>query len=245
MPVLIEICVDSLASVAACGEAGADRVELCAGLVEGGTTPSAGFLHEARRLFTGSVMMMIRPRGGDFLYSPGEVEIMCRDIRVAREGGADGVVFGCLTPEGEIDRRATSRLMEAAAGMDITFHRAFDVTRDPAASLETLISLGIPRVLTSGGRPSVPEGMEVIAALVRQSAGRVGILPGGGIQPAAVAGIVEATGVTECHLSARSPAESGMKYRRPDIPMGALSVPGEYEQKTADVRLIRIARGVF
>ncbi|HEX2747203.1 MAG TPA: copper homeostasis protein CutC [Verrucomicrobiales bacterium] len=238
----IEICVDSLASVYACTEGGVDRIELCAGLVEGGTTPSAGFLKEARRIFPGRIMMMIRPRGGDFLYSPGEVDILCQDIRIAREGGADGVVFGCLTASGDIDQKITGRLVKEAADMDITFHRAFDVSRDPAASLESLISLGIPRVLTSGGRPSVPEGLDVIAALVRQSAGRITILPGGGIRAESVGGIVAATGVTECHLSARSPVESGMVHRRPDIPMGATAVPGEYEQKVADASLIRLAK---
>lgn len=241
MPI-IEICVDSLASVQACAEGGADRIELCAGLVEGGTTPSAGFLKEARRLFPGRIMMMIRPRGGDFLYSPGEVDVMRHDIREARDGGADGVVFGCLTPEGEIDERITARLVQEAAGMDVTFHRAFDVSRDLAASLERLITLGIPRVLTSGGRPSVPEGIPVIASLVRQSAGRITILPGGGIQAAAVQETIAATGVSECHLSARRPAESGMIHRRPDIPMGATVVPGEYEQKTASAELVHMAK---
>src|SRR6185295_16427160 len=146
--ITIEICVDSLASVEACAEGGADRIELCAGLVEGGTTPSAGFLREARRLFKGRIMMMVRPRGGDFLYSQGEVEIMCADIRAARDGGADGVVFGCLTPQGEIDMRIAERLVREAAGMDLTFHRAFDVSRDLAVSLERLIEMGIPRILT-------------------------------------------------------------------------------------------------
>ena len=239
----IEICVDSLASVHACTEGGADRIELCAGLVEGGTTPSAGFLKEARRLFPGRIMMMIRPRGGDFLYSAEEVEAMCQDIRTARDGGAEGVVFGCLTPQGEIDQPITRRLVKEAEGMDITFHRAFDVSRDLMESLEKLVALGIRRVLTSGGRRSVPEGLDVITGLVRAAAGRISILPGGGIRAEVVAGIVDATGVTECHLSARSPVESGMIHRRPDIPMGAGVVPGEYEQKVADAALVRLAKG--
>lgn len=239
---IIEICVDCLESVEACAEAGADRVELCAGLIEGGTTPSTGFLRVARRVFPGRIMMMIRPRGGDFLYTPGEVEIMCEDIRVARHEGADGVVFGCLTAEGDVDRVLSERLLKEAEGMEVTFHRAFDVSRDLAASLETLASLGIARVLTSGGRPSVPEGLEVIAGFVKQAAGRLSILPGGGVRPEQVAAIANAAGVTECHLSARQSVESLMQHRRPDIPMGAVSVPGEYERKIACAALIRIAK---
>jgi copper homeostasis protein len=239
----IEICVDQLASVEACAAAGADRIELCAGLVEGGTTPSAGFLKAARRIFSGRIMMMIRPRGGDFLYSEAEAGAMEADIRLAAEYGADGVVFGCLTKDGRIDEALTNRLQRAASGLDCTFHRAFDVTRDLSTSLETLIQLGIPRVLTSGGKPGVMEALPELAALVKQADGRISILPGGGIKAADVALVVESTSVTECHLSARTASESPMLYRRPDIPMGALTVPGEYEQRIADVALIRMARG--
>lgn len=239
---IIEICVDCQDSVAACAEGGADRIELCAGLVEGGTTPSAGFLAAARRTFSGRIMMMIRPRAGDFVHTEEEAEIMRDDIRFARDGGADGVVFGCLTPSGEIDQRLTASLLETARGMDATFHRAFDVSRDPAVSLETLIALGVPRVLTSGGCPSVPEGVGPLAALVRQAAGRLTILPGGGIQADRVAEIAAATGVTECHLSARETLCSPMIHRRPDIPMGAASVPGEYERKIVSARLVRMAK---
>ena len=240
---IIEICVDCTASVEACAEAGADRIELCAGLVEGGTTPSIGFLKTARRLFPGRIMMMIRPRGGDFLYSAEEAEVMRADILAARDGGADGVVFGCLTPEGRIDEALTASLLETARGMNVTFHRAFDVSRDLPESLETLIRLGIPRVLTSGGRPSVPEGLEVLAGLVGQAAGRITILPGGGIRAEMVLSIAAATGVTECHLSARHSLESPMTFRRrPDIPMGASAVPGEYERKIASAALIQQAR---
>jgi copper homeostasis protein len=240
----IEICVDQLASVEACAAAGADRIELCAGLVEGGTTPSAGFLKAARRIFPGRIMMMIRPRGGDFLYSEAETIIMEEDIRLAAACGADGIVFGCLTADGIIDESLASRLKHAAAGLDCTFHRAFDVSRDLSLSLETLIRLGIPRVLTSGGKPGVMEALPILAALVAQAAGRISILPGGGIKAHDVAEVVRTTGVTECHLSARTAIDSPMIHRRPDIPMGALTVPGEYERRIANADLIRLARGV-
>lgn len=239
---IIEICVDCIASVEACAEAGADRIELCAALVEGGTTPTAGFLKAARRAFSGRIMMMIRPRGGDFVYSAEEAEIMREDIRQARDGGADGVVFGCLLPDGSVDKALTASLLECSRGMDVTFHRAFDVSQDLPRSLEELVALGIPRVLTSGGRPSVSEGLETIAGLVRQAAGRISILPGGGVRPELIPGIVAATGVTACHLSARQSVESPMVFRRPDIPMGAASVPGEYERKVASTALIRQAK---
>jgi copper homeostasis protein len=238
----IEICVDCLASVEACAAGGADRVELCAGLVEGGTTPSIGFLKAARRIFPGRIMMMIRPRGGDFLYTSGEAEIMREDIRRARDEGADGVVFGCLSADGAIDESLAADLRETAAGLDVTFHRAFDVSLDLPQSLETLVRLGIPRVLTSGGRPSVEQAFETLAALVRQAAGRIAILPGGGVTPALVPRLAAATGVSECHLSAREMFPSPMIHRREDIPMGAPFVPGEYERKIASADLIREAR---
>lgn len=240
---IIEICVDCPASVEACAEAGADRIELCAGLVEGGTTPSAGFLHMARRRFSGRLMMMIRPRSGDFVYSAAEEAVMVQDIAAARDGGADGVVLGALKPDGRIDAALTARLMAAARGMEVTFHRAFDVSRDPAESLEVLMALGVTRVLTSGGRPSVPEGLDALAGLVRQAAGRIAVLPGGGIRPEFIPRLAAATGVTECHLSARETFDSPMQFRRAGIPMGAASVPGEYERKVASAALIRAAKG--
>lgn len=241
----IEICVDCLDSVEACTEAGADRIELCAGLVEGGTTPSLGFLRAARRIFPGKIMMMIRPRGGDFHYSHGEAEIMLSDIRCAREEGADGVVFGCLRADGSIDERMTGELMAASDSMDRTFHRAFDVSRDLTESLDALIRLGLPRVLTSGGRPSIDAAaLETIASLVSRAAGRIAILPGGGVTPDTIDRIASVTGVAECHLSARESIASPMTFRREDIPMGAPAVPGEYERRIASVALIRRARGL-
>lgn len=242
-PAAIEICVDCLASVEACAAGGADRIELCAGLVEGGTTPSAGFLREARRLFPGKIMMMIRPRGGDFLYSPGEIEIMIEDIRRARDGGADGVVFGCLTADGEIDAGLTERLMAVADDLDVTFHRAFDASRDLADSLETLIRLGVPRVLTSGGAATALGGLDTLAALVRQAGHRIVILPGGGIAAAKVADVLAATGASECHLSAREITPSPMRFYRAGLAMGAATVPDERERWIAQAALVRLARG--
>ena len=147
-----EICANSAESCVAAQEGGANRVELCAAIPEGGTTPSYGEIRMARKLIDIRLHVIIRPRGGDFLYSPVEIETMEEDIRMARQAGADGVVFGCLTPEGELDMPAMERLMKAAEGMAVTFHRAFDYVKDPKQVLETLIQLGVDRVLTSGQR---------------------------------------------------------------------------------------------
>lgn len=231
---LIEICVDRLDSVQVCAGQGVDRIELCAALSEGGLTPSIGFLQAARRIFPGIIMMMIRPRCGDFFYSNEEIELMQADIRAAREHGADGVVFGCLDPSGEVDEERTQQLLDAATGLYVTFHRAFDVTPDLRSSLEKLIALGIPRVLTSGGEPDVWKGMDTLKHLVAQAAGRIAILPGGGVVAGRAEELLTAIGAGEVHLSARNTIDSAMVFRRPDIPMGASVVVSEYAHKVAD-----------
>ncbi len=235
---ILEICVDNIASVEACAAAGVHRIELCSGLVEGGTTPSAGFLKVARGLYGGRIMMMIRPRSGDFIVSTQELDIMRTDIDMARAHGADGVVFGCLHPDGRIDERVLSILMDSAAGMDVTFHRAFDVSVSLTASLETLIRHGVPRVLTSGGMPCVAQGAGPLAALHMQSSGRITLLAGGGLNASLLPGL-RAAGLREFHLSGRRSAESPMEFRRTDIPMGATEVPGEYIRRQADPAMLR------
>ena len=237
----LEICVDTLASVQACARAGADRIELCAGLVEGGTTPSLGLLRAARRMFPGKIMVMLRPRAGDFVYSDAEFALMLDEIDFLRQHGADGIVSGLLTPDAAIDADRLKIIVERAAGLDLTFHRAFDVSRDLAESLEALIALGVPRVLTSGGHPDVRSGLDALTRLAKQAAGRILLLPGGGVTAEFIPEIIRRTGVTEIHLSARVAVPSPMRYRRPDIPMGAACVPGEYERKTASEILIRTA----
>lgn len=238
MTPVLEICVDCMASVEACREARVPRIELCAGLVEGGTTPSLGFLRQARAAYTGSVMMMIRPRAGDFVVSPAELDVMLDDIRAARDHGADGVVFGCLSPDGAIDLASAGRLVRAAEGMDITFHRAFDVCRDLPGALDALIGLGIPRVLTSGGQAGVDAGFDQLTALQRQARGRIALLAGGGLKPEHI-GRLWPHGFREFHLSARTSVDSPMIFRRPDLPMGAAAVPGEYIRRQADPGLLR------
>ncbi len=238
-PMKIEICVDSVAGALAAERGGADRVELCDNLLEGGTTPSAGAIKLARQKTKLGLQVIIRPRGADFLYSDLEMDVMREDIRVAREAGADGVVVGCLTAEGEIDTERTAALIEVARPLSVTFHRAFDMARDPRQALETLIRLGIDRVLTSGQEASVIEGLDLIAELHRQAAGRILVMPGGGITPRNIGRIVQATGVTEVHLSARSTVESGMRYRNSRVFMGGTLRPPEFSWKSTDEAAVR------
>ncbi len=235
----IEICVDSAAGAFTAERAGADRVELCDNLLEGGTTPSAGCIKMARRALKIGLQVIIRPRGGDFLYDETEMGVMREDIRVAKDLGADGVVIGCLTSEGEIDKPRTQELIELARPMNVTFHRAFDMCRDPQKGLEDLVALGVNRVLTSGQESTCLEGLELLAALQKQAGGRIIVMPGGGITPRNIQKIVAGTGVTEIHLSARSSVESGMKYRNSRVYMGGTLRPPEFSWKATDENIVR------
>lgn len=239
---MLEICIDSVASALAAAAGGADRVELCANLPEGGTTPSAGIIRQVREVFPGRVMVIIRPRGYDFLYSEYEMEAMLSDIELARDLDVDGVVIGCLTPEGRVDTERCSRLLDAAGPLDVTFHRAFDMTRDLGEALEDIEGLGIRRILTSGGQPDVPAGMSVITELVRQAAGRVSLMPGGGVTAGNLAEIVRETGVHEIHLSARHAVRGGMQFRNDGCYMGSFSKEDEYGWREASEDLVRQAR---
>ena len=218
---LFEVCANGVESCLAAQEGGADRVELCAGIPEGGTTPSYGEIKVARRVLTRTRLhVIVRPRGGDFLYSPLEVERMVEDIGMARQLGADGVVFGCLSPDGSLDMEANRRLMAAAKGLSVTFHRAFDRCRDAAGALEQLVGLGVDRILTSGQQPTALEGVELLRELNEQAAGRIRLLAGCGVREENIAEIRRATGVHEFHFSARLPRPSLMTYSNPEVYMG-------------------------
>lgn len=239
---MLEICIDGVASARAAAEGGADRVELCANLSEGGTTPSAGMIQAVRAAFPGQMMVLIRPRGYDFLYDDEEMAIMLQDIQIVRNLGADGVVVGCLTPAGRVDHLKCRRLLDAAGALDVTFHRAFDMTRDLGEALEDIARLGIRRILTSGGAADVTAGLERIAVLARQSAGRVSIMPGGGVTGENLAEVVGSTGVREIHLSARDTVESSMTFRNPSCAMGVFSAANEYAWRQTSARKVRLAR---
>ena len=216
-----EVCANGVESCLAAQEGGADRVELCAGIPEGGTTPSYGEIKVARRMLTTTRLhVIIRPRGGDFLYTHLEKERMIDDIRICRELGVDGVVIGCLLADGSIDMEMCRQLVAEAQGMAITFHRAFDRCRQPAEALEQLISMGIDRVLTSGQQPTALQGEQLLKSLNEQAQGRIKILAGCGVNEQNIRHIHEATGVTEFHFSARTPVKSAMQYINPDVYMG-------------------------
>jgi copper homeostasis protein len=202
---IFEICVDSVAGVRVARAAGADRVELCSDLAEGGITPSIGLI-EAAVAAAGpvAVHVLIRPRGGDFVYGPDEAAVMLRDVDAAAAAGAAGIVSGALSAEGTIDAELTGRI-KARCELPLTFHRAFDVTVDPVQGLETLIELGVPRLLTSGQQTSAAEGADLIAALHRRAAGRIVIMAGGGITERNVASLRAVTGVGELHFSGAAP----------------------------------------
>ena len=238
-PVLVEACVDSIESALAAAAGGAQRMELCANLVEGGTTPSAGTLAECRRRLDIPICVLVRPRAGDFLYSAPEFAVLLEDVRRAKEAGAAGVVIGVLQSNGTIDKDRTSQLIAAARPLQVTFHRAFDVCRDAAEALDALIALGVERVLTSGQAPTAPQGVATIARLVRQAAGRIGILPGGGITPENVVALVQATGVSEVHLTGAAPRESDMAFRAPQVEIGSTAPRSEYEWNVTDAARIR------
>ncbi|MEM7310112.1 MAG: copper homeostasis protein CutC [Planctomycetota bacterium] len=223
----LEICVDSLAGCRAARAGGADRVELCAGLIEGGTTPSAGLLEAACGLGGIDVVALIRPRAGDFLYDADELDTMRRDVEHAKAAGAAGVALGVLTAAGGVDADRIAALTELARPMQVCFHRAFDVTRDPHAALRALTEVGVDRVLTSGQAPSAEQGLALLAELVAAVGPK--ILVGGGVRPHNVRRILDATGAREAHGTARGRRESAMQHRNPDVRMGASELPGEYE----------------
>ncbi|SDP81628.1 copper homeostasis protein [Mucilaginibacter sp. OK268] len=239
-PVNLEVCANSVTSALAAQEGGAVRVELCENLKEGGTTPSHGQILMARSLLHIKLYVLIRPRGGDFLYSDLEYNIMMADIRYCIDAGCDGVVIGMLNPDGSID---TERCLEMARlarqwGLGVTFHRAFDMCANQDKALEEIIEMGCERILTSGGKSTAMEGARVINHLVQKAAGRISIMPGSGVSEANVADLVHFTGVTEVHSSARVSVQSKMQYKNDHILMS--NEPGdEYSIDLTSVDRVR------
>lgn len=220
MDYTFEICANSVESCIAAQKGGAHRVELCASMPEGGTTPSYGEIRLARKLIDIRLHVIIRPRGGDFLYSPLELDIMEEDIRMCKQIGADGVVFGCLTPEGKLDIPAMKRLMKASEGMAVTFHRAFDYVKYPFEVMEELIAMGVDRILTSGQQVTAFAGRMLLSELVKRAADRIIIMPGCGVSEANIAELAKVTEAKEFHFSARENKQSRMLLRNPALSMG-------------------------
>ena len=220
--ILVEACVDSVASSLAAERGGARRLELCDALFDGGTTPSAGMIAACKAAVSIPVFVMIRPRGGGFVYSEVERDVMRRDVIVARELGADGIVIGGLRRDGTIDVELVRLLLDAARELPVTFHRAFDLSPNLEASLESLVDAGVHRVLTSGGAPTAPDGAMVLAELVRQAGSRLVVLAGGGVREDNVRSLVSVSGVREVHVrltrlahAEEAPARRELRVRKP------------------------------
>jgi len=241
-PIILEMCIDSVASASAAQEGGADRVELCDNLLEGGTTPSAGTIAIARRKIDIGLNVMIRPRGGDFCYSAVEFEVMKYDVEQAKQLGANGVVFGLLDEDGSVDVQRARILTDLARPLGVTFHRAFDMTRDAFQALEDLVMLGIDRILTSGQENSVLEGLDLIADLVRKAGDRIIIMPGGGITERNVGKIVAQSGVKEVHAVGTLSVDSSMQYRNAYVFMGGELRPPEFTRMVTDANRVKALR---
>ncbi|MCF8372721.1 MAG: copper homeostasis protein CutC [Bacteroidales bacterium] len=236
---LIEVCANSVESAIAAEKGGAKRVELCENLWEGGTTPSHASIEIARESISIDLNVLIRPRGGDFLYSELEYEIICRDIFHAKRLGADGVVVGVLNPDGSIDIPRMEEIIDIAQPMSVTFHRAFDVLKDPFLSLEDLIFLGVDRILTSGQKNTAPEAIDLISELVKKANNRIIIMPGSGINLDNISELVMKTGASEFHSSCRSLRASQMQHRNPDVHISGLPGILEQDYKTTDPEIVR------
>jgi copper homeostasis protein len=238
---VVEVCVDSVESALRAEEGGADRVELCDNLLEGGTTPSAGAIAVARQRLGIRLHVIIRPRGGDFCYSETETAIMIRDVAMARQLGADGVVIGALRSDGSVDTSLCRMLLEAARPLSVTFHRAFDMARDPCEALDDLIALGCDRLLTTGQEPSILEGLDLVTDLVRRAGDRIVVMPGGGNERN-IAKVAAATGAREFHVTGTTSISSLMTHRNPRVFMGGELRPPEYDRRVTDPESIRRLR---
>jgi len=237
--VLFEICVEGVDGAIAAERGGGDRIELCAGLVEGGITPSLGTVRATVGAVRVPVMVMVRPRGGDFLFSPLEFASMRDDVSALRESGAAGVVFGCLTSDGRIDEARTRELVAVARPLSVTVHRAFDMTADPAAALEALVRCGVDRVLTSGQAPTALEGLPVLRRLAAQAAGRIVVMGCGALRPDAIGRVARESGLNELHFSAQAWMPSAMQFHNARLTMGGAAPAREYQCLTTDVEVVR------
>lgn len=209
---IIEIATTDFTTTKSAVEGGADRIELCAALSEGGTTASFGTIKKCREAFNVQLFPIIRPRSGDFLYSNEEFDIMLYEIKLCKDLGCDGVVIGLLNKDGSVDVKRSSKLIELAYPLEVTFHRAFDRCKDPFEALEQLIEIGCQRILTSGQQPGAPQGVNLITQLVKVADDRIIIMPGSGVRKENIKELAEKTGATEFHSSLRGSQKSEMEF---------------------------------
>lgn len=235
---VLEVCVDSLASALAAERGGADRIELCSDLLEGGITPSAGLLTTIREQIKIDIYAMVRPRGGDFCYDEGELQVMRSEIAYLRALGANGLVFGLLKEDGKVDVARTRELIELARPLPVTFHRAIDMTPDPLAALEAVIETGADRVLTSGGAPKAMEGAETLSAMQKSAKGQIEMIAASGLRPNNLLQLAEKTGLREFHASLRRPIASRSIYRKLELTMGEFAEREfiQFQTSEAEVR---------
>lgn len=241
---LLEVCVDSAESAVNAVRGGADRLELCADLVIGGTTPGQALFEKVRELTDTPIHVLIRPRYGDFLYTDHEFEVMSRSVMLCREWGADGIVTGCLAPDASLDRNRMEILRGLAGTMQMTLHRAFDMCRDPYEALALSKNLGINTILTSGQKNSCLEGSRLIAGLVKESGSSLEIMAGGGVDAEIIPHMVSATAAPCYHMSGKTILESNMAYRREDVSMGLPGI-GEYQVFRTDQKKVRSVRNLL
>lgn len=239
MSIKFEVAVDSIESALTAQDCGAHRIELCADLGIGGITPSHAMIAIAKQRLNILINVIIRPRRGDFLYTEMEFDIMRRDIDYVKSLGINGVVLGILQSDGHIDVERTRELIDLARPLEVTFHRAFDMTVDPHHALDSLIALGVDTLLTSGQQSTAEQGLPLIAELVKQANGRIRIMPGSGINPNNIKAIVEGSGATEFHFSGKTSVDSPMQYHNPNLSMGGKDVGSEYQRSYADADTIR------
>ncbi len=225
---ILECCVDSVESALNAEKGGASRLELCAGLPVGGTTPSLSLFHRIRKESDIRIHVLIRPRFGDFCYSEYEMDVMKEEIRIFREAKAQAVVIGVLDADGNLDIPSMEKLIQEAGEMDVTLHRAFDVCQDPYKTMEEAVKLGINTILTSGQRQSAWEGRDVIRRLICQSEGRIDIMAGGGVNAEVIERLYPVTGGSSYHMSGKIVSDSAMRYRKEGVSMG-LPFMSEYE----------------
>ncbi|QNK64171.1 copper homeostasis protein CutC [Pedobacter sp. PAMC26386] len=233
----MEVCANSVSSGLEAQLGGAKRIELCASLTEGGTTPSYAEIKLAKQLLSIEVYPIIRPRGGDFLYSDLEFELMKEDVKICKELKCEGIVIGILTANGKIDKTRCAELIKLAKPMKVAFHRAFDMTENMEEALEDIISLGVVRILTSGGKSSALDGAANLAGLIKQAAHRITIMPGAGISISNIQQLISRTGAKEFHASARRNHSSKMLFRNSELSMGADA--DEYSSSLTDAKLVK------